>query len=249
MSDYESVLCVKHEVFVYKIPPRSSNRGYRAADWQLDTPDWTGRLRVVAKGKDLIIKLEDKVSGELFAKCPVDTYPGLAVEAVLDSSRYFVLRLLDDTGRAAFVGMGFQDRGDSFDLNVALQDHFKHLKQEKELEHNKVDMQAAPKLDLSFKEGQTIKLNLASKKADGAAKPRPQAAGLGGGLGLLPPPPSATHRIHSTGGQAVPTGTPPLIGGFSGGFGAAAPAAGTDAAGAAAASKPAAANPNWVNFD
>lgn len=28
-SDYESVLCVKNEVFVFKIPPRPSNRGYR----------------------------------------------------------------------------------------------------------------------------------------------------------------------------------------------------------------------------
>lgn len=29
MEDYESVLCVKNECFIYKIPPRTSNRGYR----------------------------------------------------------------------------------------------------------------------------------------------------------------------------------------------------------------------------
>jgi len=29
MEDYESVLCVKNEVFVYRIPARTSNRGYR----------------------------------------------------------------------------------------------------------------------------------------------------------------------------------------------------------------------------
>ena len=37
-------------------------------------------------------------SGELFAKCPVDDYPGIAVEGVLDSSRYFVLKIVDETG-------------------------------------------------------------------------------------------------------------------------------------------------------
>ena len=37
-------------------------------------------------------------SGELFAKCPVDDYPGMAVEGVLDSSRYFVLKIVDETG-------------------------------------------------------------------------------------------------------------------------------------------------------
>lgn len=36
---------------------------FRASDWKLDQPDWTGRLRVVAKGKTLSIKLEDKNSG------------------------------------------------------------------------------------------------------------------------------------------------------------------------------------------
>lgn len=36
---------------------------YRAADWKLDTPDWSGRLRITAKGQVAYIKLEDKVSG------------------------------------------------------------------------------------------------------------------------------------------------------------------------------------------
>ena len=37
----------------------------RAADWKLDAPDWTGRLRIVAKGKDITLKLEDRDSGKL----------------------------------------------------------------------------------------------------------------------------------------------------------------------------------------
>lgn len=71
----------------------------RAADWNLQEPQWTGRMRLVAKGNECTIKLEDKLSGELFAKCPIEAYPGIAVEAVTDSSRYFVLRIVGDNGK------------------------------------------------------------------------------------------------------------------------------------------------------
>lgn len=37
-------------------------------------------------------------SGELFAQAPIDQYPGIAVETVTDSSRYFVIRIQDGTG-------------------------------------------------------------------------------------------------------------------------------------------------------
>lgn len=123
--DYESVLLVKNEVFVYQLPPRQSNRGYRANDWGLDSPFWTGRLKVVAVGQDLIIRLEDRNTGQLFANCPVKEFPGIAIESVLDSSRYFVIRLVHDNGRTVFMGLGFTERIDSFDLNLAIQDHFK----------------------------------------------------------------------------------------------------------------------------
>jgi hypothetical protein len=55
-------------------------------------------MRLVSKGKDCILKLEDKNTGELFAKCPIEAYPSIAVETVADSSRYFVLRIQDDNG-------------------------------------------------------------------------------------------------------------------------------------------------------
>jgi hypothetical protein len=36
----------------------------RAADWTLDKPDWVGRMKITSKAKDLVIRLEDKNSGE-----------------------------------------------------------------------------------------------------------------------------------------------------------------------------------------
>ena len=36
----------------------------RAADWKLDEPAWTGRMKIISKGKVAFIKLEDKNSGK-----------------------------------------------------------------------------------------------------------------------------------------------------------------------------------------
>lgn len=46
-----------------------------------------------------MVKLEDKMSGQLFAQAPIVEYPGVAIEPVSDSSRYFVLRIQDDNGK------------------------------------------------------------------------------------------------------------------------------------------------------
>ncbi|XP_040573322.1 NECAP-like protein CG9132 [Lepeophtheirus salmonis] len=187
MDEIERCVFVKNEVHVYKIPPRTSARGYRAANWNLNVPEWTGRIRAMVKGKDLQLCLEDKNSGELFAACPVEQYPGTSVEAVLDSSRYFVLCIQGD-GRKAFIGIGFADRADSFDLNVVLHDHFKWIKrQENELENpsGEEGTNSGPALDLSLKDGETFRINIPKK--DGISRNRSKASSRG----LLPPPSSS----------------------------------------------------------
>ena len=231
MEGYERIIAVKNEVFVYKIPPRQSARAYRAADWKLDEPSWTGRLRIVLINNRCLIKFEDKTSGELFAEAPIDTYPGPSVESVADSSRYFVVKIVDPSGRHAFIGIGFADRGDSFDFNVSLQDHFKR---EKVDEVKVTEEPARPPIDLSFKEGQTIKINIAGSEAKA---PRPKPSG-GGGIGILPPPPSGT----------IPKLAAPGAGGIRAPPAARAPAAPVPMATPAAAAAATTTGSDWGDF-
>ena len=39
-------------------------------------------------GKGAKIKLEEKGGDKTYAECPIETYPGLAVQSVADSSRW-----------------------------------------------------------------------------------------------------------------------------------------------------------------
>ncbi|KAL8207683.1 UNVERIFIED_CONTAM: Adaptin ear-binding coat-associated protein 1 [Gekko kuhli] len=73
------------------------------------------------------------------------------------------------------------------------------VKQETEISKESQETDSRPKLDLGFKEGQTIKLNIGNMptKKSGVAKPR--LAGSGG-PSLLPPPP---------GGKTAPPPVPP----------------------------------------
>lgn len=246
--EYESVVLVKQEVFVYKIPPRQSNRGYRAADWNLSEPTWTGRMRLVSKGKTLALKLEDKTSGALFANCPVEAYPGVAIESVSDSSRYFVLRIQDDNGRNAFIGLGFGDRSDSFDLNVALQDHFKWVKNEEQIEKEKVEPKQ--QLDLGFKEGETIKINMKITKKDGSEAGGRAGAKKAGGLGLLPPPPGGSTRIAPPPSSVSSPSHQPAAAGSAAAGGATGTEWGefTSAGAKPQATTPSKTNANWVQF-
>ena len=224
-EEYETVLYVARECFVYKIPPRSSTAGYRAAEWgDMEAFLWKGRLRIIEKGQKCFIRLEDGNSGELFALCPYDI-SGQSVESVLDSSRYFVLRVESEDAKQqsneintttkkkrAFIGMGFQDRSESFDFNVALQDWTKRAKAAKEAKEKPQSstsgnddliettnepsphIPAGPKQDYSLKEGQTFSIKIPGSHAGRKIRDQSNSASTGlsgfGGGSLLPPPPS-----------------------------------------------------------
>ncbi|KAK2746312.1 hypothetical protein FQN57_003193 [Myotisia sp. PD_48] len=70
------------------------------------------------------ILLEDAETGSLFAAAPYTD--SNVVEHVIDSSRFFALRVFGD-GKKAVLGIGFEDRSDAFDFGVALQEARKIL--------------------------------------------------------------------------------------------------------------------------
>lgn len=98
----------------------------------------------------------------------------------------------------------FDERGDAFDFNVALQDHLKRLTAPKtsfsaSSSSSSASASAAPsqpKRDFSLKEGQTFSIAI---PGGSSGKPRPKkepsaAAGGGGMPFMLPPPPSGRKR-------------------------------------------------------
>uniref|UniRef100_A0A1I8B3M3 DUF1681 domain-containing protein n=1 Tax=Meloidogyne hapla TaxID=6305 RepID=A0A1I8B3M3_MELHA len=183
-NDFAAVLLVKREVFLYMIPPLSGTKGYKASDWNLGNPNWTGRLRLVSKADDTLeIRLEDKNTGELFAKAPVNRLNSIDFEPVTDSSRYFVIRLRSDNGQARFVGIGFSDQSDSFDLKVSIQDYFRSaLEVEKEIKAEESGINKIPKKTIVSNDTQRVTSNKESPKISGSAAIPP----------LLPPPPSSS---------------------------------------------------------
>uniref|UniRef100_A0A8C0JU03 NECAP endocytosis associated 2 n=1 Tax=Canis lupus dingo TaxID=286419 RepID=A0A8C0JU03_CANLU len=84
------------------------------------------------------------------------------------------------------------------------------VKQQCEFAKQAQNPDQGPKLDLGFKEGQTIKLNIANmKKKEGAAgTPRARPASTGG-LSLLPPPPGGkTSTLIPPPGEQLSGGAP-----------------------------------------
>lgn len=196
-DSYELVLLVKQEVFLFRLPPLAGNKGYRAADWNLGNPDWIGRLRLFSIDEKIEIRLEDRNTGQLFGKAPISGLNNSDFEPVTDSSRYFVIRLRNDNGRTAFVGIGFSDRSDSFDLNVAIQDHFKSIKKAHEISNEEENQSKFA--DLSLKEGETITVNIGNKSSPLKSRPSKTPttdSSSNATIPFLPPPPvSANNRV------------------------------------------------------
>ncbi|KNC55963.1 adaptin ear-binding coat-associated protein 2 [Thecamonas trahens ATCC 50062] len=232
---FERTLLVLEQCFVYDVNGKKTNQGYRAKSWDLEHWLWMGMLKVVAVGDAATVRLVEEDGLTTFAEAPV--VDG-AVEPAIDSSRYFVLRIVDAaSGKHAFIGIGFQDRNHAFDFNLTLNDHKSWVENKKKI----ATAPREPSKDYSLKEGQTIKVSLRHKPTArrgaavttgvaGGQRGAATTASSGGGLGaLLPPPPTgaSSRRRGSRGTTATAAAAP-----------AAAPAAAAPATADAAAPDP-----------
>jgi hypothetical protein len=158
-SEPSVLLCSIDECFVYRIPPRPSAAGYKAQDWPggLDNPYKTGFLRVTGRGTEgfLCVWLKNtstdnkkvipkKASldattapaaqgNSLLLQCriPLLDERGYSfwVEPVLDSSRYFVLRL-EKGNSIQYIGIGFRERTSAFELKDCIQNYISQLRRQ-----------------------------------------------------------------------------------------------------------------------
>lgn len=238
----QRVLFIGPKVHVYNIPPLTSNKGYNASSWTADNNKrliFTARLRVLETavpipggkedGKEKLktdILLEDPSNGQLFAAAPYTA--ASVVEQVLDSSRFFAVRVQGEGGRKAVLGIGFEERSEAFDFSVALQEVRRTLGIEQQNDKSgrnnskkQLEEQKEEKRDFSLKEGEMIVVDLGGKGASrrkpvesqdsassmGFSLPPPPTASGGRGASFLPPPPSA-REARAGGVQKTSSQTP-----------------------------------------
>lgn len=223
------VLFIASNVHVYTIPPLTSTKGYLAAQWTAENNRrriFAARLRVLetaipdpdGSGESLStdILLEDPTTGELFAGAPYTDIG--AVEAALDSVRFFAVRVVGDGGRKAMLGIGFEERSEAIDFGITLQEVRKVQKLDLDTAGKKLGTgpngektkaMMMEKKDFSLKEGETIHVDIGRKggrkKDEGLAgrvederalfsispPPNSSKGAIGGGIPFILPPPSA----------------------------------------------------------
>jgi adaptin ear-binding coat-associated protein 1/2 len=180
----------------------------RAEDWNLATPLKTCSLLVEQHGDKLhlifrFLQTEsDPNSWTLFAISKIDLKreengKKLAleyfVENVVDSSRYFVVRIVDErSGREALIGFGFRDRDEATDFRESLQYYKKSILRETEGESTMHTQYDGLGEKLKLGEGEKIHINLGKKSTISKTPDKKKSSGNSGGGGMLllkkPPP-------------------------------------------------------------
>ncbi|KAG2525780.1 hypothetical protein JM16_004227 [Phytophthora kernoviae] len=190
-------------VWFYQVPTgQVTSLAPRADAWDPENPFLTGSIRVLQRGDACFV--------QLFEPCPLritrDEALDVYVHDCVDSSRYFMLRVEDEeSGRRAFVGIGFPDRTAAFNFKATLQDYTKYALRQLEVQtvetvEETKDVQTSPKKDMSLPEGTTIRIHFKGNE-DGDKAVRHRRSSSGGGtvspakVPMIPPPPGDSPSV------------------------------------------------------
>jgi Protein of unknown function (DUF1681) len=134
------------------------------------------------------------------------------VEQVVDSSRYYTIKIMSDT-RSALIGFGFRERDDSVDFKEATQfyqnsirrqeqaqvDASDHVSSADNSEDGIISRLAAKYVVPKLQEGEKIHINVKKTKAEtltSEGTPTPKKPASGAGFHLLKKPPPSSDPTH-----------------------------------------------------
>lgn len=189
------------ECFVYKVPPLATASGYRANDWNLASPLETCGFQVERRNNDLYLLFTLENHTKLFALSKIEgeakSINNINIETVMDSSRYFVCKILQSNpndptkrSRTALLGFGFRERDIAIDLLGNLQQFRQSIDRELEAKDLASKTKAIPTLG----EGEKLHISLPGTKGKSSTVKSAKSKSSGGGTPILlkKPPPSAT---------------------------------------------------------
>jgi len=211
--EYEYVIIQKPGVKIYSIPPMTSNKGHYLDSWKNKINEVN--LKVMGKGHQCIIYLVN-YDGTPFASSPVPENYEHGVVRCEDSSRGYALKLVDPSGKTAWVGAVFAERNHSFDFIAALQDFAKN--RDMELNPQKYAAENKPTQNFALKKGEKISFNVGE---DTQNKPKPSGstnafklAPPPGGNSFGLPPPSGDFKSFQQQQQSQPSNNSQPFAGF-----------------------------------
>lgn len=191
------------ECFVYKVPPLATASGYRANDWNLASPLETCGFQVERRNNDLYLLFTLNNHTKLFALSKIEgeskSINNLNIEAVMDSSRYFVCKILQSNPsdptkktRTALLGFGFRERDIAIDLLGNIQQFRQSIDRELEAKELASKTKAIPTLA----QGEKIHISLPGSKGKTSVVKSPKVTSSKSGSSTTPillrkPPPSA----------------------------------------------------------
>ena len=199
------------ECFVYKVPPLSSASGYRANDWNLASPLETCGFQVERRNNDLYLLFTLENHTKLFALSKIEgegsSINNINVETVMDTSRYFVCKILQSnpnaaettskSNRTALLGFGFRER----DIAIDLLGNLQQFKQSIDRELEAKDLASKTKAIPTLAEGEKLHIRIPGGREGRSPKSKSSNKGSSSFSGtpilLKKPPPSADNNNNN----------------------------------------------------